>query len=170
MIPALPKPSPKAAKSIPHVEKAPEDQPQAAKATSVDEADPKVTTPNGTDSGEHAEGDGQPAPAPAPAKVTPKLWTGLFSKSSTSSGTGSAQSAAQHLMNGGTTDGSGAASGASGFSKSNASSLAEALQAYQVGVADKISFLEPKGLINTGNMCYMNSVSMVYSTQSLARI
>ena len=25
--------------------------------------------------------------------------------------------------------------------------------------ADKIAFVEPRGLVNTGNMCYMNSVS-----------
>ena len=43
--------------------------------------------------------------------------------------------------------------------KRNTSSLAEALRAYRVGGGEKISFLEPRGLINPGNMCYMNSVS-----------
>ena len=38
------------------------------------------------------------------------------------------------------------------------SSLPDTLRTYDVGDAEKISFLEPRGLVNTGNMCYMNSV------------
>ena len=41
-------------------------------------------------------------------------------------------------------------------------SLAEALNAFDIKNSQdplKISFLEPRGLVNTGNMCYMNSVS-----------
>lgn len=47
-----------------------------------------------------------------------------------------------------------------GFTTSKVTSLAEALSSYNVDdVKDaKISFLEPRGLVNTGNMCYMNSV------------
>lgn len=45
------------------------------------------------------------------------------------------------------------------FSKSNASSLAEALADFRIASGQKLAFLEPRGLINTGNMCYMNSVS-----------
>lgn len=48
-----------------------------------------------------------------------------------------------------------------GFTTSKITSLAEALSTYNVDdVKDdaKISFLEPRGLVNTGNMCYMNSV------------
>ena len=40
-----------------------------------------------------------------------------------------------------------------------AGSLAEALRAFSVASASRIPFLEPRGLVNTGNMCYMNSVS-----------
>jgi ubiquitin carboxyl-terminal hydrolase 10 len=36
-------------------------------------------------------------------------------------------------------------------------SLAEALKQYTVR-PEHVSFLEPRGLVNTGNMCYMNSV------------
>lgn len=37
-------------------------------------------------------------------------------------------------------------------------SLAEALRQHTV-TNEHLSFLEPRGLVNTGNMCYMNSVS-----------
>ena len=36
-------------------------------------------------------------------------------------------------------------------------SLAEALRQY-TSASGRLSFLEPRGLVNTGNMCYMNSV------------
>jgi ubiquitin C-terminal hydrolase len=39
-------------------------------------------------------------------------------------------------------------------------SLAEALKQHAVNNSN-LSFLEPRGLVNPGNMCYMNSVSNV---------
>lgn len=39
-------------------------------------------------------------------------------------------------------------------------SLAEALKQYDVRGEVKLPFLEPRGLVNTGNMCYMNSVGV----------
>lgn len=36
--------------------------------------------------------------------------------------------------------------------------LADALRQYSVQSDAKLAFLEPRGLVNTGNMCYMNSV------------
>jgi ubiquitin carboxyl-terminal hydrolase 10 len=172
LVPALPKASPKTASAIAHNEKVPGDSSQATGATPADQAKANEATPSDVNASEPAQDDAQPAPAPAaPIKVAPKLWTGLFSKPAQPAGTGGAQSADQNHVNGGTTtDGSGAAPGASGFSKSNATSLAEALQAYQVGGAAKLAFLEPRGLINTGNMCYMNSVSISHSSQALVAL
>ena len=49
-----------------------------------------------------------------------------------------------------------------GFVPVKAGSLADALTTYSVKENNdntKIAFLEPRGLVNTGNMCYMNSVS-----------
>ncbi|KAK4691847.1 ubiquitin carboxyl-terminal hydrolase 10, partial [Lecanoromycetidae sp. Uapishka_2] len=48
-----------------------------------------------------------------------------------------------------------------GFAPSKTGSLADALRSYSVKESyenAKIAFLEPRGLVNTGNMCYMNSV------------
>lgn len=51
---------------------------------------------------------------------------------------------------------------ANGFTTSKPDSLFQALSSYRVDEVNedfRISFLEPRGLVNTGNMCYMNSVS-----------
>ena len=54
-----------------------------------------------------------------------------------------------------------------GFAPGKAGSLADALSSYSVKENNenaKIGFLEPRGLVNTGNMCYMNSVSPIDSS------
>jgi ubiquitin carboxyl-terminal hydrolase 10 len=48
---------------------------------------------------------------------------------------------------------------ASTLSISKATSLAEVIKAFKVEGDSRFSYLEPRGLVNTGNMCYMNSVS-----------
>ncbi|KAF2724766.1 UCH-domain-containing protein [Polychaeton citri CBS 116435] len=40
-------------------------------------------------------------------------------------------------------------------------SLAESLRQYNVDSDTNVSFIEPRGLVNTGNMCYMNSILQV---------
>lgn len=50
-----------------------------------------------------------------------------------------------------------------GVANTKTASLSEALNSYSVAEArenSKVAFLEPRGLVNTGNMCYMNSVSL----------
>ncbi|KAF4995066.1 hypothetical protein FDECE_12921 [Fusarium decemcellulare] len=110
---------------------------------------------------------GAAEPAAPPVKLPPSSWANLFAKPpSASSGraagaNGSAPTSAP--VNGNGTDGVvGAPNGSSsGFSKTNANSVAEAIHSFQVGLADQLSFLEPRGLINTGNMCYMNSTKVL---------
>lgn len=55
------------------------------------------------------------------------------------------------------------ASGTNGASIQKSGSLGHVLQSFSVSSDSKISFLEPRGLINTGNMCYMNSVRHLHS-------
>ena len=84
------------------------------------------------------------APPIPKAWTTPKLWTGLFTPTATTSAPQSD---------------SGSAIGPS-LSKTNAESVAETLRAFSaISVDSRAVFLEPRGLVNTGNMCYMNSVS-----------
>jgi ubiquitin carboxyl-terminal hydrolase 10 len=83
---------------------------------------------------------------PTPAPSGPKSWANLFK--------GPTQAARLD------TGVSGSSTTAAGFAKSNNESLADALVSFNANIhSGKISFLEPRGLVNTGNMCYMNSVS-----------
>lgn len=81
---------------------------------------------------------------PAP-KAAPKSWADLMRSKN------SAVAAASSAVVNGTGPTNGAA-------PSRASTLAGALKQFNVDDNDKIAFLEPRGLVNTGNMCYMNSV------------
>lgn len=100
----------------------------------------------------------EPAPAPAPTKVAPKSWANLFAKPSATAPTSATGGRLE--TDGGAAEGPHTSTTLSHFSKANAGSVAEVLQSYRVGNVDNLAFLEPRGLINTGNMCYMNSVSV----------
>jgi ubiquitin carboxyl-terminal hydrolase 10 len=57
----------------------------------------------------------------------------------------------------------GAPSGSStGSVTGKATTLADVIRAYSVDTGSRLTFIEPKGLVNTGNMCYMNSVRIFY--------
>lgn len=153
ILPVLPKTSPKDVRSAAGVEKATVDQAtadQSVDTTKVDASAASTADTNGTST----EEDKTVASA---VKAAPKSWSGLFAGSAKKSVAGSGSPAGANGSSLGDVPG-GEGSGVSGFAKSNANSLAEALRAYRVGSSEKISFLEPRGLVNTGNMCYMNSV------------
>jgi ubiquitin carboxyl-terminal hydrolase 10 len=48
---------------------------------------------------------------------------------------------------------------ASGPTAPRSNTLADVLASFSVESEKKVTFLEPRGLVNTGNLCYMNSVS-----------
>ena len=87
------------------------------------------------------------AEAPA-AKVIPKSWVDIVRSNAPKMSNGSAQA-------------NGMTPHSDPFATKNVHSLAEALNSFTIKDgqdASKLSFLEPRGLVNTGNMCYMNSV------------
>jgi ubiquitin carboxyl-terminal hydrolase 10 len=161
VIPAIPKASPKEAR--PHVtnqqtpshptDAGPDPSPEAlVPPTAVDAAEtPDKTTPLPS-----------LAPAPPPAKLGNKPWATLFNRpAQAQAGSGLAADETARAPNGVVTaDGSAGLNNAvSG--KGPAHGVAEALRSYQVTTPEKVAFIQPRGLINTGNMCYMNSVLQV---------
>lgn len=87
------------------------------------------------------------ASAPTKAWTAPRSWTGLFNHS----GVARAQASTVAVSEG----------SAIATDKSNTAGLVEALHSFNADAKDgKVAFLEPRGLVNTGNMCYMNSVSL----------
>jgi ubiquitin carboxyl-terminal hydrolase 10 len=139
VVPAIPKAIPREApKPAPeHIAEEPQksiaDGEQDVTKTEKAEAEPSATE------------ESKEVAAPK-AWTTPKLWTGLFNPAAATSTAASSES--------------GRAATAPGFSKTNSESLAEALRSFSAVSSDaKVAFLEPRGLVNTGNMCYMNSVS-----------
>lgn len=107
---------------------------------------------------DHAASANDVSAASPPTKAAPGSWAGLFAKTQTKAPVTPAGTNGAAALNGSVTPETSAAAPSSIFSKTTANSVAEAIREYQVGSGDRISFLEPRGLINTGNMCYMNSV------------
>ncbi|KAH0389677.1 cysteine proteinase, partial [Aureobasidium melanogenum] len=132
-VPAVPAARPKTASS--------EAVPNAAEQ-GVSAAEPAVAQPE-------ASAEAKPAEPATPAlKAAPKSWADLMRSKN------SAVAAASSTVVNGTGPTNGAA-------PSRASTLAGALKQFNVDDNDKIAFLEPRGLVNTGNMCYMNSILQI---------
>lgn len=94
---------------------------------------------------------------PPPIKAPPKSWADLVRTNASSAALPTPS------VN------SGAAGQTNGFAISKAGSLSDVLSSFNVDSRDddtKIAFLEPRGLVNTGNMCYMNAVSMFFRLAS----
>ncbi|OMP88683.1 putative ubiquitin carboxyl-terminal hydrolase 3 [Diplodia seriata] len=84
------------------------------------------------------------ATSPAP-KAAPKSWADLVRTKNAAAAAPVASS-------------SNGISAANGFAAAKSDSMADVLQTYNVNADNKIAFLAPRGLVNTGNMCYMNSI------------
>ncbi|KAG5925608.1 hypothetical protein E4U42_004132 [Claviceps africana] len=109
-----------------------------------------------------ADAPSEPVASPAPAKAAPTSWAKLFSPPASrntprlngvddiSAGRGGNSETAASMISSG-----------SNFSPAHKSSLAEVIRSFRVDSNNRASLIEPRGLINTGNMCYMNSILQV---------
>ena len=82
----------------------------------------------------------------SPARTAPKSWADLVRSKASAKAAGAPSSTSTE---------------ANGLMAQQRRSLADVLTSLGPDVShysDKVTFLEPRGLVNTGNMCYMNSV------------
>lgn len=105
---------------------------------------PKPTAPTTT-----AEGASEATPAsiPPPKPAAPKSWADLVRSKAAARAAGAPTSTESNAM-----------------TAQKSQPLADVLSSLGEDVtqySDKIAFLEPRGLVNTGNMCYMNSVLQI---------
>lgn len=145
--PTQPKARPNAGPVIPAL-------PQSPIKARKDHRDSIVSTQSATSElSEATSVQDAPVVAPAP-KPKPTSWASLLRPAQTSSVASS------------TVEGSSSINGAT---IARGEALADALNNMSVSseAPSKISFLQPRGLVNTGNMCYMNSVSLTFSPLSL---
>ncbi|KZF20721.1 cysteine proteinase [Xylona heveae TC161] len=157
VVPLVPATPQTASQSKPALPKA-----NQAAPVSADQPSPALTHPTGVEeslesSKEKAEvTEKSPEPSvasPTPPKAAPKSWADLVRNKSIAA---NAPSASATPLNG--------AIQTNGFSAARAGSLGEALHSFNVESVvreSRIQFVEPRGLVNTGNMCYMNSVLQI---------
>ncbi|KAH6697023.1 ubiquitin carboxyl-terminal hydrolase [Plectosphaerella plurivora] len=136
VVPALPKSSPKATKT--------ETESAAPAVADAESAAPQE--------------DASPA-KPAP-RAPPSSWSALFAKrggppAKAQSGDGEVAPAEAESPD------AAPASTAVPAPAVNGNTVAAALQAYRVGQPERVKYIKPRGLVNSGNMCYMNSILQV---------
>ncbi|KAJ5105203.1 hypothetical protein NUU61_002550 [Penicillium alfredii] len=118
---------------------------QAKDGSSVASETPKSSTATAPEtSSDSAPAETKPA---SPSRAAPKSWADLVRSKAAARSANASASAESSAM-----------------TTQRNESLAEVLSSLGDDVtqySDKIAFLEPRGLVNTGNMCYMNSVLQV---------
>ncbi|TKA71125.1 hypothetical protein B0A49_03124, partial [Cryomyces minteri] len=90
-----------------------------------------------------------PVPASPPLRAAPKSWADLVRTKGSSTNATVVQTATHETAS------------TNGFGPARGVSLADALKDFSADIQSKVAFLEPRGLVNTGNMCYMNSIFQV---------
>ncbi|KXT12295.1 hypothetical protein AC579_5659, partial [Pseudocercospora musae] len=139
--------------SIPGISKPKEAAPLTASSKDVSEKvaednTPKAEAQQETSGNEEvaAVADENPKTPPPKSAPAPKSWADLV-KRNTKTQAPAAKVNGEVITN--------------GFQLPKTASLAEALKQYRVQGGGALNFLEPRGLVNTGNMCYMNSILQV---------
>jgi ubiquitin carboxyl-terminal hydrolase 10 len=141
VIPAIPKHLPKdVSKSAPE-KPAAETQQYPAPMVEIEQETTETPAP-----AEEVEAEeSKSAAAPINAWATKRSWTAILKPAAAT------PAEAQNESN---------KPGVLSIGQPSAESLAEALKSFSVASTEsKVAFLKPRGLVNSGNMCYMNSVS-----------
>lgn len=157
IIPAVPilPPSPSAGRKVhrdsvtSHVSKLSD----SAKSAAEEGQEVSASTASVVDSSVVSESASIPASAPA----APKSWANLFRSADAQSASVAASSSTT------------AADSSKIGRNETLSDVLNDMNSASVATPTRVSFLKPRGLVNTGNMCYMNSVSSsVWASSTLA--
>ncbi|KAF2790390.1 cysteine proteinase [Melanomma pulvis-pyrius CBS 109.77] len=116
---------------------------KSAKSVAEDLKKTEVATPPATEAGGSAEETPKASPPP---KAAPKSWAELLRSKAAPVSAQTPPSVSNGVV---PTNGSPAPT---------SNSLTDVLASFSVDADKKVSFLEPRGLVNSGNICYMNSV------------
>lgn len=125
---------------------------KSVKSPPAEKPQPKSVDEAATPAPEAASAEEAPKPA---APAAPKSWAELLRAKNAAA----APQAQAQVQQPAATSNSVVSTNGPVAPKSN--SLADVLASYSVDAEKKVSFIEPRGLVNTGNLCYMNSVSLV---------
>ncbi|KAF1983760.1 cysteine proteinase [Aulographum hederae CBS 113979] len=144
--PSVPRQAPSTKKTESPSQSASQQEKSTQSVVAPTEAQPQLVVAAPTESLETSE----QAPTAASAEPTPppkpKSWAELLrAKNAPAAGAAPIRTAADSTKT-------------NGFGAPKTGSLAEVLRGFSVEADRKLPFLEPRGLVNTGNMCYMNSV------------
>lgn len=142
-VPLIPIKSAKAASAASTTQK-------SAKSPVAERAQPKAVDKAAAPASETANAEGMPKPA---VPAAPKSWAELL-RAKNAAAAPQSQTQAQAPVS------ASVAISTSGPSMPKSNSLADVLASYSVDAGKKVSFIEPRGLVNTGNLCYMNSVGV----------
>jgi len=99
---------------------------------------------------EKTDAEETPKASPPQKAAPPKSWAELLRSKNAPAPSTSTQAPAAPSTNGVVTT--------NGPTMPTSDTLADVLASFSVESAKKVAFLEPRGLVNTGNLCYMNSV------------
>ncbi|KAF1913452.1 hypothetical protein BDU57DRAFT_520318 [Ampelomyces quisqualis] len=132
--------------TIPAIPLIPIKSAKAPSATSTTQPTPVQIDEGSSEAGINVEDTPKASPKPA----APKSWAELLRAKNAPA---AAQAPAAPTSNG--------VVPAAGPTAPKSNTLADVLASFSVDSEKKVSFIEPRGLVNTGNLCYMNSILQV---------
>ncbi|KAM0279225.1 hypothetical protein ACHAQH_004682 [Verticillium albo-atrum] len=158
VVPAIPKGSPKTTKTV---AEAPSEDTKGPVAQGTSGETPSTDVIYSDKAQETSEEAPKSATAP---RAPPSSWSALFARNAAAAaakGQTAHDGSAGNGANGVSSTDAEHSSNSANTSSNGANTIAAALRAYRVRNPEKVKYVEPRGLVNIGNMCYMNSVLQV---------